>query len=638
MSNKNDRWSALSMKERADLMNMYITNGISDLKEIKKHYNSFGDGGRILDGNEKEQTLSGKKPTLEEFIQAKADSTRNAALDKSYTRVKGIEIPYEFGEGEKSSVQKTFEYSEPYVRFTHGPYTKNEEDNIKTINYHLGLYYQAKKELEDNCKYGFNCIGTATDNYPEESRTVSNKDFDENFEKYGFQYVGMKNAKPGDIAKTPNHAMIYVGTDVNGNPLFNYSDGGITEYNYKKDARYPASYYGVYTYVGTPKLIQQWTSEYEDTYNKKHGGKINKFNSFSGEENQDNNIVYYDNTPIETPIVKAFNSEEDYNRYYGEQFGKKVTKGTNNIAQSIFEGLKYTPLIGDVLDAENAAIDAYNGNYKEALTLAGMALIPNVIEKPIKGIKRGVKNLLTYKKYASQPERFRRSVDEIVDRYAKNANLLNSNYGGTDTNRVLNTKEDLINANKNLSITTNYIPSSRKTGGKYNGDIWINPYGKGRLKKAWRSPIEAIKDLHGTAAHEGTHFALDNLNDKLTIYDASRKYHKANPNHPLYQDVGYIFDDLNREATSWERSPEEFIAELNKFRVNNNIPNHLGYNQWKPIQKRMAQTAMANRFKLRPEDASYIAPEDIDYILSKYANFGYKNGGKLTKYVNKFGN
>lgn len=41
MLNKDDRWSALSMKERADLINMYITNGISDLKEMKKHYNSF---------------------------------------------------------------------------------------------------------------------------------------------------------------------------------------------------------------------------------------------------------------------------------------------------------------------------------------------------------------------------------------------------------------------------------------------------------------------------------------------------------------------------------------------------------------------------------------------------------------------
>lgn len=56
----NNRWSALSLKDRADLINMYITNGISDLKEMKKHYNSFGNSGRILDGTEEEQTLSGK--------------------------------------------------------------------------------------------------------------------------------------------------------------------------------------------------------------------------------------------------------------------------------------------------------------------------------------------------------------------------------------------------------------------------------------------------------------------------------------------------------------------------------------------------------------------------------------------------
>lgn len=50
MSNKNDRWSALSMSERADLMNMYITNGISGLKEMKKHYNNFATGGPVGEG------------------------------------------------------------------------------------------------------------------------------------------------------------------------------------------------------------------------------------------------------------------------------------------------------------------------------------------------------------------------------------------------------------------------------------------------------------------------------------------------------------------------------------------------------------------------------------------------------------
>ena len=37
----NDKWSALSLKDRADLMYTYVNNGIRDLKEIKRHYNSF---------------------------------------------------------------------------------------------------------------------------------------------------------------------------------------------------------------------------------------------------------------------------------------------------------------------------------------------------------------------------------------------------------------------------------------------------------------------------------------------------------------------------------------------------------------------------------------------------------------------
>lgn len=297
----NNRWSQLSMQQRADFFKKAIELGITDRKTIIDTYNKYRSGGRILSGEESEEsTLSGNKPTLEEYIQHKIDSTRNAALEKSYARTKGILIPYAFGEGEKEEVKERLESAMPYaVKFTYGPFTSEQEEfEVKSANYFLGDYYQAKKELEDNCKYGFNCIGTATDNYPEESRTVSNEDFDVNFEKYGFQYVGMKNAKPGDIAKVPGHAMIYVGTDVNGNPLFNYSDGGITEYDYKKDARYPAPYYGVYRYVGTPELIQQWTEEYNSK--KSHGGRILDGTS---EENQ---------TLSNTQVMNDLNSQMLY--------------------------------------------------------------------------------------------------------------------------------------------------------------------------------------------------------------------------------------------------------------------------------------------------------------------------------------
>lgn len=48
MSKTNDRWSALSMKDRAALIDIYVKSGIIDLGEIRKDYNSFGVGGDLL--------------------------------------------------------------------------------------------------------------------------------------------------------------------------------------------------------------------------------------------------------------------------------------------------------------------------------------------------------------------------------------------------------------------------------------------------------------------------------------------------------------------------------------------------------------------------------------------------------------
>lgn len=40
-----DRWSKLSMKDKSDLIKLYIDNGIYSLEEIKKDYNKFDEGG-----------------------------------------------------------------------------------------------------------------------------------------------------------------------------------------------------------------------------------------------------------------------------------------------------------------------------------------------------------------------------------------------------------------------------------------------------------------------------------------------------------------------------------------------------------------------------------------------------------------
>lgn len=45
-----DRWSALSLRDRADLIKLYTDNGITNIKEIRRHYNNFATGGPTKEG------------------------------------------------------------------------------------------------------------------------------------------------------------------------------------------------------------------------------------------------------------------------------------------------------------------------------------------------------------------------------------------------------------------------------------------------------------------------------------------------------------------------------------------------------------------------------------------------------------
>lgn len=47
MVKNKDKWSALSMSERADLIKLYVSSGITSLDTIKKDYNSFAPGGPL---------------------------------------------------------------------------------------------------------------------------------------------------------------------------------------------------------------------------------------------------------------------------------------------------------------------------------------------------------------------------------------------------------------------------------------------------------------------------------------------------------------------------------------------------------------------------------------------------------------
>ena len=210
MSIKNDRWSALSLKDRADLMNMYITGGISDLKEMKRHYNSFGEGGDII------EELPGVVVTPNgNYVQYSSNNKNVSFEDYKKTRVQQDRI---------NAVNNILNQESPLI-----PKVPNKIGRIFTK---LGTSDKFAMDITGGpAKNPHTCIYTTTGMFPEGSQVAGNKTFLENYKDLGFEMVdSMQN---GDMVQlllndgTPYHSVLVTGFDDNGDPLLTYSNGGI---------------------------------------------------------------------------------------------------------------------------------------------------------------------------------------------------------------------------------------------------------------------------------------------------------------------------------------------------------------------------------------------------------------------------
>lgn len=161
------------------------------------------------------------------------------------------------------------------------------------------------KEHEDMLASGYvggvsgpNCIWIATGNFGKPYQVSGNQSFRANPLKYGFQEISLDDIKPGDIIQdftrtnnVPHHALTFIGYDNEGKARFNYSRGGTTESDNKKNALYPffwdddvpkvhldgknnsklAHAAAAYRFVGNQEDNIRWNNDYNDyrtQYNK----------------------------------------------------------------------------------------------------------------------------------------------------------------------------------------------------------------------------------------------------------------------------------------------------------------------------------------------------------------------------------
>lgn len=176
------------------------------------------------------------------------------------------------------------------------------------------------------------------------------------------------------------------------------------------------------------------------------------------------------------------------------------------------------------------------------------------------------------------------------------------------------------NPKANTKFTFLTIPSRRFLGrtNDTTGEIQLNifhPYFIKSLNEG-KTATALNRLLNNTGVHELQHLETSNsILPELRI--EGENYYVANPQHPLYNKVLYLFDKVKG---NWGKNPEEMVAEMAVSRKNlgKNIP----YSQLSDREKDLFIRPINNRF-------SGLSKNDIRYIIDELDGFGYKQGGKI---------
>lgn len=164
-------------------------------------------------------------------------------------------------------------------------YAETYTDRLNSLKKELSAGY-----TPEYCD-GNNCIWEATGNFGKQYQVSGNKTFRANPGKYGFEEISLNDIAPGDLIQdftkrdgVPHHALTFIGYDNEGKARFNYSRGGTTESDNKKNALYPffwdddspivhldgknnsklAHAAAAYRFVGNQEDNARWNNEYND--------------------------------------------------------------------------------------------------------------------------------------------------------------------------------------------------------------------------------------------------------------------------------------------------------------------------------------------------------------------------------------
>lgn len=261
----------LSLKEKSELFKLMVSNGITDINEIERIYNSYQGRGKINKFEEgglnitlPEVVVSPRNsyynytgeetnvPTWEEFAIAKQEEAR----DNAYLKMLDQKVPLIPRVPSQDPWSKFINRSMKYWL------NSSDEDVMKVVGV---------EERPHTCAY------TATGQYDKCNQVSGNITFKNNPRKYGFKETN--NPRVGDLIQfsyndIPYHMGMVTGFDANGDPVISYSNGDIDAEAMRHDMDtwkhdFDGADWKYFTFKGNNANSLKWRKEYKKKYKKK---------------------------------------------------------------------------------------------------------------------------------------------------------------------------------------------------------------------------------------------------------------------------------------------------------------------------------------------------------------------------------
>lgn len=376
-------------------------------------------------------------------------------------------------------------------------------------------------------------------------------------------------------------------------------------------------------------------SHIEESYNEYENGKLEASNSI-------------EKSLLNKSIENAFKKIPKAIRGVEQEVNKYADEFKNTFGISLRDAAGIIPYIGDALDVKDISENIIDKRYGEAALEAGLLLLPNAIEKPLKYVAKGLREALRYandfsislpftinamakkKRYVPFMSKAKKQeyLDELDFRIRSEVRpftkeIVNNNVRvRNNNNSIKEFTPDFLRTRASSSMNTSPHPFFPKVEfkriipgayGKYDPNANIiklqtrDFLGNHRLRKADK--------ILGTAAHEYGHFWSRQYPRVKDLGIPVRKYYGPNMNHP---DINIFRPIFKHKPGKWESHPDEVIAEVFKGKWDTKSPDIIGPNS--PNLEYIAKS-LSKSFNINRKEAKK--------MILEMGDKGYKYGGKL---------